>query len=276
MPPALVMQLLLCIWGEIKTAKSSIGLTFPKPLMHFDFDMGFHRAEPRVSHLKILKVPWDQPLSNVIPQVAPDNPPDIITKPYPKPIKFPGQKVFGMLDLWENHIVPDVMSVCAAPWIVSVNFDTGSVMTEVAQAAHLERAQQREPGRTQLTQIEFGKPNGELRALYDAMKTYGKNLASVHHVGGVYQESFVPHGNSVKKESVRIGDTWQGFTGTGKAVDVIGRMEIIRGAVNGSKPTPQMTIVTCGLTLTAEGIPLLNPTYEGILSLINGLRGSQV
>jgi hypothetical protein len=38
--------LVAVLWGPLKTGKTTVGLSWPTPMIHFDFDRGFHRAEP--------------------------------------------------------------------------------------------------------------------------------------------------------------------------------------------------------------------------------------
>jgi hypothetical protein len=261
-------MLLVGIWGDIKTAKTTFALTAPKPLFHMDLDLGFERAENRFessSDIHKINSNLSEFLStlNGIPQDA------IITRRYPVPILWPGQNIQGMIALLET-VTTDIGTAYMTPGIKSVVVDTGTVLWTVATSAHLERVQQRNEQRQRLQQIEYARPNAEMRALYGAARSYNTSLVITHHVGGVYKEQLGTQGI----ESMRVGDTWAGFTGMGGVVDIVGRTGITRNGTNDI--TPMMQVETCGYSLALEGQMLENPTFNGVLDTINNLRTTGV
>ncbi len=266
-----IEQLVIGSWGPIKSAKTTFGLTFPRPLVHLDFDLGFERARARIpANLQIITVPHNVPLTPLILDSG-----DIITKGYKLPIKFPKQKMpGGTLEIWENEIIPDIVLIMETPRILSILYDTGTVMWSIDKDAQLERAQKSAAkfGNTRetLSQIEYSVPNQEIRALLGAAKHYGKNLYIPHHIGGMYEERLTTKGT----ESVRTGDTWDGWSHLGAIVDVIGRTKI-QTPINGQGIVTELVIETCGYTLQAEGLTVPNPTFDTVLSLINTLREAE-
>lgn len=261
-----IEQLLLGIWGDIKTCKTTLALTAPKPIFHIDADLGFERAEGKVLQdypgIIITKL-TDEPFE-AQRQVQPF---EIITKRYAMPIRWPGAPVTGLIDLL-GVIASDVGSAYMHPEIASIVIDTGTVMWQVASGAHLERAQLKDPTRINLSQIEYARPNSEMRALYGGARAYGKNLVIAHHVGGKYQDVLGDRG----VESQRIGDTWAGFGGMGGIVDVVGRTGVdysVKGVVK-----PVLRIDECGYSLTMRDLVLEYPTFKLILEAINGLRSA--
>jgi hypothetical protein len=260
--------LLVGVWGDIKTAKTTFALTAPKPLFHMDLDLGFERAESRFeagSEIHKINTNLSDFLStmNGIPAET------IITKRYPVPILWPGQNIQGMIALLEA-VTADIGAAYMAPSIKSVIVDTGTVLWTVSTSAQLERVQQRNDQRQRLQQIEYARPNAEMRALYGAARSYSTNLVITHHVGGVYKEQLGNQGI----ESMRVGDTWSGFTGMGGVVDIVGRTGISR---NGDKEiTPMLQVETCGYSLALEGQVLENPTFASVISTINNLRSAGV
>jgi len=259
-----IEQLVIGSWGEIKTAKSTFGLSFPNPLVHLDFDLGFERASNRIPpNLQIVRVPYNIPLTEKILSQG-----DIITKMYKIPIRFPKQAIAGILALWEEQIIADIITILGMERIKSILYDTGTVMWGLDKDAQLERAQQNNKTRINLTEIEYATPNQEMRAVLGHCKYYGKNLYIPHHVGGIYEERLTNTGT----KSVRVGDTWDGWKHMGAIVDVILKTQISR---NGQGITPEATIETCGYTLSAEGLTLANPTFESILNTINTLMESE-
>jgi len=283
-----VTQLRICLWGEIKTAKSTFALTFPKPLVVFDLDQSFDRAMPRymaqnpATRLRRLYQQNGQMTdANLVGA-------DIIAKTYHPPVKW-GKRPLGFVDFW-NHLVQDIILTYETDHIKSLAFDTGTVLWSVRTDAHLERAQSSNPGRINLIQIEYAEPNADMRACYGGARAYGKNLVSIHHVGGKYESKLTDKGqekkmriaqgllpadgqtelNSRDYEDVRIGDTWAGFNGVGRIVDLIARSGKVQLSTSNIQPT--LEILDCGWTLTAEGITVPNPTFENVLVLINTLR----
>ncbi len=252
----------LAFWGGIKTCKTTLGLTFPKPIIMLDLDRGFHRAKQRFTQFSILELQIGEELH----PVHIDSGAQIIVIPYQVPIKFPGQRSPDVLTLW-NKIIQDVSIGCAHPLVKTIYYDTGSVLWLLCREAHLERLQA-EPGKSakqSLGQFEYSKPNAEMRALYTMPKAWGKNLVIAHHMTGKYEDR-PKGGNSLEMEKVQVGFTWDGWGRVGGIVDVIGQTYINTNGETGSHPA--MTIETCGLTLASEGEVLVEPTYDYILSSI--------
>ena len=266
-----VTNLVVGGYGDIKTAKTSLGLTFPKPLVHFNLDLGFHRASHRF------------PGHRVIPANVPLTPADlasnthILSKDYIIPVKFPGMKTKGILDLWMGAIIPELIACVQDPATASILIDTGTIMWAIAKDAQLERVQNSNTNRANLIQIEYALPNQELRALMSAARDSGKNMYITHHVGGVYKDLPDQQG---RVSSVRVGDTWDGWSHLGAIVDVVGRNRIINEVKQTVPPTvervPVFDIETCGYTLHAEGQTLPYPTFDTLLRMINLFRDQDI
>ncbi len=249
----------LATWGDIKTCKTTLGLTFPKPLVLLDLDRGFHRARQRFTQYRILELKLGEELTNI----HLDSGAEIIVVPYQMPIVFPGQRNPESLLLW-NKMIQDVYVACYHPNVKTINYDTGSVLWLLSRSAHLERVQTENQSRQTLGQFEYNKPNTEMRALLTMPKAWGKNLVIEHHMAGKYED--VQKGNSLTTEKIQVGYTWEGWNRIGAIVDVIGQTYIARSS--DGPPTPSLRLETCGLTLAAEGEIITNPTYESVLSKI--------
>ena len=73
-----VDNLLLCVWGDIKTAKTTLALSFPTPMFHIDFDFSFRRAIPRFEdQYSVLALSDDKSVTEALLGSA-----DIVTKQY--------------------------------------------------------------------------------------------------------------------------------------------------------------------------------------------------
>jgi hypothetical protein len=261
-----ISSLLLGIWGDIKTAKTSIALSAPKPIFHCDLDQGFDRAAPQYRNYNIEQI--HEPLADYLTRTPVSQLPDIVTKPYQQPILFPGANTIGMIDI-QTVVNADLGVAYANSAIRSCVIDTGSVMWAMATGAQLERAQIKNPNRQRISQIEYARPNQELRAIYGAARTFNTNLIITHHLGGIYQDVLSEKG----VESLRVGDTWLGFNGMGAIVDMVARSGIVRDS---GIPIPALQVETSGYTLALEGqtlnFPDVTMAIPEIMSMINTLR----
>jgi len=265
-----IEQLVIGSWGEIKTCKSTFGLTFPTPWVMFDFDLGFARAKHRLPWLQpgktLLEIPAGIALTSDILASA-----DMIVKSYHLPIKMPKASLRGWVSVWDDEILPDIVLTIETQRIRSLLYDTGTVMWNISKDAQLERAQTVTSSRISLLPVEYTMPNGQMRAVLGSAKHYGKNLYIAHHLGGKYQDVISTKGT----DSIRVGDTWDGWNHLGAIVDIIMRTGFAEGPIRVAMPPekwPIATIETCGLTLSAEGQVVNIPTFDSVLALINSQR----
>ena len=293
-----ITKLQLGVYGDIKTCKTSFGLSFPKPLVHFDLDLSFERATPTLD--PNLKIHIVEPSENLSSTHLSTN--DIIVIRYKLPLKLEsvGGKLQGFLDLWETKLVPNILEVYNTDRISTVQFDTGTILWSIVHQAHLERVQKKreESTRQQLLQIEYARPNSDMSEIFGGAKYRGKNLISLHHTGPKFGTGPV-HLSSGKTEirtGVQIGETWSGFNQMGRLVDIVGRNRLERlcndcnqywpvdsasdgphtGHKIGDTETPVFTVENCGLTLKMNNMKLANPSFDTLLSLVNVMRGNGI
>ena len=303
-----INNITLANFGEIKTTKTTFGLTAPKPLLHLDFDQGVDRAIWRFQEYSTEYVNSGTPLRSINLGEK-----DITTKEYVLPLDLPGNPNTGFVKMWEEEVFNDVVAACQNPLIKSIVIDTGTSMWGLASRAQLERARKTNPERQSLIPLEYRKPNDDMRSLFGAIKTTKKTLIVTHHLEGVYRPVWVKssRGEPEYKES-RVGDTWAGWSHIGGMVDMVARNfvenqyhiaihggspvkvvatsdEAARNLVDiklqpqivsiqidkGVAPKPFLIMEKCGLSLDAEGLRLDNPTVEGVVGLINALRNGQ-
>ncbi len=126
------------IWGKEGSGKSSLGLTWPKPLFHMELDLGgFDRASwrlPKDTRIKRCEIGEDIKGINWADW-------DIVTKPYPIPmqlekmlgaqtvkdgnkvsIRFP-RRVIGYRELWED-IIMDYVTACQVSGLKTIMPDS--------------------------------------------------------------------------------------------------------------------------------------------------------
>lgn len=263
------------VYGPIKTFKTTLGLTLPKPMVDFDLDVSFDRAEARVRAMnpewKILKLTPDNPLTE---DILSSNY-DLIVKQYNIPIRLPGTPVKGFEHLWNATVIPEMLLVDNHPRIKSILVDTGTVMWELARMAEFERKSDTRQ-RENLSRIEYARPSTEVRGLLRAPKFVNKQFISLHHQKGKYVRD------------TQVGFTWDGFQHMGAEVDLIAVTAIgqycanckisfnpewtaahIQHRIEQNKIIPIIQIETSGYAIESQGIIIENPDYYKILGETN-------
>ena len=274
---------LVAICGEEGTGKTTMALTFPKPIRHFDVDVGgYRRAIWRLSAK------------------------GIESKGYPKPIqmeKLMGQtgtattrismpkRVVGMKELWQQ-IVTDFVAACQDASIKTIVIDSATLLWSICHNSHLEELQERQLAnhksknpnrpfdendyRERLQPVEYGPANDRMRTILHTARAFQKNLILTHYPTDEYGTIPDAKGNMVEgKTGIKILD---GFKETGKLVDLIVWVSI-KETVNAGKKNkyPIARITKCGIEgmgLNAIGLEI-PATYEDFINLKNLMEGSK-
>jgi hypothetical protein len=302
-----VEHLLLAVYGAIKTAKTSLLLSMPKPLVVLDFDQSFDRAVGRLMaiepDLAIVKVMPEEKLEPALLDQY-----DVIVRQYDMPLQAMRQRLHGFVTLWEDLVMPEFQMACNHTRVASIGLDTGTLFWNIDHQAQLERvqiiAEAKNSVRITLDPLEYARPNTDARGLLAQTRNKFKNFMAVHHVGPKYGPGWeeVQKGNRSEKvfrPKMLIGETWAGFSHIGEIVDIIARSRIENQCTTcnilfepdpttmmqhgthtisvGDKtglpvPHPTLTIEECGYSLNATGLKLNSPTYAGILNIVNAFR----
>jgi len=240
------------IVGEEGTCKTTMALTYPKKLFHFDIDVGgFKRARWRIpDETRVCTLSAHQPISDIDL-----NDFDIISKPYPKPIqmsklmglevtkattrmevKFP-RKVEGMKELWQE-IVKDFVELCQVPEISSMVLDSATMFWNIDHKSYLQELQERQvykwlqehknlktddfpenDYRERLQPLEYGEPNDRMNQLFHTARSFNKNLVLTHYPTDVYGP--MPDGKGGIAEGKTGELTLDGYKHTAKLVDLV-------------------------------------------------------
>ena len=274
------MPMIIAPWGDEKTSKTTFALSFPKPLYHFDIDVGgYERAAWRIQTDGITTERYSQQmqveeLTNSMMGNQVTKTKDSIT------IKFP-KKVVGMRELWQK-IITDYIKVLSDPKYQTIVFDSFTQMWNICHKAHLQEKQEKQLSegmkdtdskfRSSLKSIEYGTPNDRMRAVIYNARSTGKNLVLNHYPRDVYG---VRVNNKGESEDYRTGqETLDGFKEVAKLIDIAVRTQ---SRFVDKKKVVDITITTCGLPglgFKAEGMKLPTPDYQGIMSLIEALNVS--
>jgi len=231
--------------GPEKSGKTTFGFTFPKPIIHLDFDLGRDRAIHRFKGEENL----------------------IASIPLPEP---PGWSIGSgeATRLWAEFCSRYDQAL-KDPQVKTIFIDTGTQMWKSDTQEYLENHVKRvNPKRTQLQQIEYRMPNDRMRAKVLAARMAGKILVISHYETDEYDERWIeqPDGK-MKKESIKTGRKLHaGFGEIRNLTDMHLYLYV-------DKFTPMAVIETPGYApLNAVGCRIPNPSYETLMNVVNLLR----
>lgn len=275
---------IVAVCGDEGTCKTTMAISFPKPLVHFDTDVGgFRRAAWRLSAEELAQIE---------------------SKSYPKPIqtaKLLGQtgtpttrlynpkKVEGMKELWQQF-AQDFVDACMKPDTVSLVVDSATALWNICHQSHLQELQERQLAnhlrtkkgipfdeneyRERLQPIEYGPANDKMRTVLHTARTFSKNLVLTHYPTDEYGVVPDAKGNMVEgKTGIQIMD---GFKETKKLSDMVMWLSVKESRTEGKiVKSPTARITKCGLEgmgLDAVGLEI-PASYEGIINLQRLMRG---
>jgi len=293
---------IVAIVGEEGTGKTSMALSFPRKIVHFDIDVGgFRRAAWRLpDEVRVKMLSASDLLAN-----ADASQYDIISKPYPKPlqlekllgqqvekvssrmlVKFP-KKVEGMKELWQT-IVIDFVAACQMPEVSTIVFDSATLLWNITHNSVLQEAQERQLYRWQidhkgqpfdendfrerLQAIEYGPANEKITQLFHTARSFGKNLILTHYPTDAYGP--MPDGKGGFVDGKTGEKILDGYKSTGKLVDVVLWTTVKE---QNKVKTLIAKFTKCGVEgmgLGAVGMDI-PASFEGIVNLRRLLRGGK-
>lgn len=250
------------IWGNDKSGKTSLALTFPKPLTHFEFDLGgFDRAKWRFANDMggITRKTYIMPF-----QVQMDG------------VSFKQSKmVVGMRELYYQFL-SDYIGFINDPKQGSGVIDTATLLWEITYLAYLQEKQENQldtngnllPGegrlRERLLPIEYKEPNIRMRGILYQAKAAGKNLILTHHSRDVYKGMINSKTGAV--EEVKTGDKERsGFNSLGDSTDLM-----LHTYLNSSGFNCKVCEESAPRALV--GISLEVPTYQMLVELMESMQ----
>lgn len=264
-------SIVIAIWGAEKTWKSSMALSFPKPLYHFDLDVGgFARAVWRLSPEDIAAItsksfPTPLQLEKLLGAQK-----DKVT------LRFP-RKIIGIKEVWQKFVL-DFVDAVQKPEIKTIVIDSGTQLWSIAHQGYLQELQERQlavsPGldenklREKLLPVEYGEPNSRMRSIIYSARSHTKHLVITHYPRDVYAQRVGQQGIEEYKTGEIEPD---GFKDTQKLVDIVVVTEQSRNGEVFAK------ITRCGLPglgTKATGLTLPEPSYKGIMDLAKAMSGS--
>lgn len=268
--------IVLGIQGDDKSGKSSLALSFPTPIRHFDLDVGgFARARNRYE--KEIAEGLIKSKSYYMPQQG------IKTAMLGKALSFKtAARLVGMKELWEEMITDYINALEAQEgsqdFCRTIILDSFPQDWELCRLAFLQEKQEaqlaRDPNiqmlRESLIQIEYTEPNARMRAQIYASRQYGKNLVLTHQMADVYGKVL----QDGKVVDAVVGKKNSGWSHIGKEVDLMveTRVKVVKQG-NVKSSTPICEILLSGLGLDVVGMEIEHPTYDKLASMIEMMRG---
>lgn len=262
--------LIVGIQGEDKTAKTSLALTFPKPLAHLELDIGgFQRSAWRFE--KEIEEGWIKSFPLPLDQGGESELHDLFGT------KKDSVLVHGYRELW-NKLIDTYIGIITGK-IVSVHgaynsvvFDSFSMTYLSAHQGYLQSLQEAQIAqqianpkanqkiRERLQPIEYTTPFNWMRGLLTTAKTRGKIMVLIHklederkpRVGKDGEVDMIPTG-------LKVAQGWKDIT---QWADLMIETSLARS--NGTYPKPKAKMVLCGLNLEVIGMEYPEPTWDDI------------
>jgi len=279
------------ICGDEGTGKTTMALTFPKPLRHFDIDVGgYRRAIWRLSPEGVESKSYPRPIQVDKLMGAQGSPTTRISIP---------KKVEGMKELWQD-IVTDLVAACQDTALKTIVIDSSTLLWNICHQSHLQELQEKQLAnhkkykpnipfdendyRERLQPIEYGPANDRMRTILHTARSFSKNLVLVHYPTDEY--GTIPDGRGGMTEGKTGAIVIDGFKETKKLVDLVVWTKISSQMVPSNPANPQSPkieeklavckITKCGIEgmgLSAVGLEV-PATYDGIINLKRMMAGS--
>jgi len=286
--------MIIGIWGEDKSCKSTLALTGDRPIGYMELDLGGYRRATRnvndnlpiadwVRDKEIFSVYKDmQGTEHEMRYVMPMQQVDIITATI-RPTKI----LTGMKELFFQWLV-DYMNLLKMPeeQCRTIVIDTGTLLRTISSQGYLQEKQelqmmpngQVKPGeklRVQLMQQEYREPNDRMRAIFYQANAYRKNLIITHHATDKY--ALMPGAGGIMQQQPTGKRKMQGWDGIGDSADIIVHTYITAENVPNTNPPKKKIVPRCEVDLCEvkelEGMKLVEPTIPKLTNMIKMIRG---
>ena len=263
------------LWGEDKSCKDTLGLSFPKPLVVMEFDIGgFARANRNLPHLPI-KDWYTQGLIKldqfIVPfQIGRLDPIENIIRPT--------KIIVGMKELF-YQFAGKFIGYLQDTETKTIMVDTGTLLYDITCQGYLQELQEKQmpmrpntnlgsdgkPLRTSLLPIEYREPYIRMRGFAYQAKAHGKNLVVTHHASDEY--GLVPGSGGTLVEGRTGKRVMHGWAQWGDSADVVGH------TYWDSKEKKPYFKVELAEVKELEGMEFDEPTYDKINNTIQMIRG---
>ena len=266
--------MIFVLWGEDKSCKNTLALSFPKPIVDMEFDVGgFQRSCRNLPHLPI-KDWYTQGLIKLEQYAMPFQ----IGKLDPVAnIIRPSKIVIGMKELFYQFTAKYIEHL-KDPAIQTIFVDTGTLLYEITCTGYLQEKQEiqlmpdgsvkpKENLRVSLLPIEYREPYIRMRGFIYQAKAHGKHLVLTHHAADEY--------GMVRQSDGKIGEgktgkrVLHGWGQLGDGADVVGHTYWDK--VTG-KPYFKVELAE---VKELEDMVIEEPTFDKINAVIKMIRGEE-
>jgi hypothetical protein len=274
------------IWGEDKSCKSTLALSADRPIVDMEIDVGgFQRACRNLPHL---------PIKDWVDAG------EIVCEQYPLPLQgvkmdnkgnvtFTASKqLVGIKELsyqfltnYFRHLKDDTTTIMV---------DTGTLLyNTVICDGYLQELQEKQlsnpnntlPLRTSLQPLEYREPYDRMRGIVYQAKANRKNLIMTHHASDEYKP--MPQKDGGIATQATGNRIYHGWTQLGDSVDIMLhcyiKVEQQESEVNGKKVKRPVRVPYCKVDLASVqeliGTEFREPTLPMIIDTIKMIRGEE-
>lgn len=265
--------MIFVLWGEDKSCKTTLALSFPKPLVHMELDIGgFDRANRNLPHLPIKDWVKDGSIKHeeyLLPfQIANVDP--VMAARANKILVGMKELFYEMVGAYIKHLND--------PNLATIVIDTGTMFYNLICDSYLQEKQELQmplgpdgkgkdgkPLRVQLQQPEYREPYTRMAGIIYQAKAHRKNLVLTHHATDEY--GMVKQAGGLLGSGMTGKRQLHGWKKLGAACDVFGRT-YWDNTVN--KP---FFHVELGEIQELRDMKFEEPTYDKINTVIKMIRG---
>lgn len=292
---------IVALCGEEGTCKTTMALTFPKPLSHLDVDVGgYKRAAWRLDTSEMESHSFPKPLTDA--DIAKMK--GIVTtssNTSTRTVAIP-KKVEGMKELWQA-IIDQIVKDAINPNLKSIVIDSATMHYKIGCDAYLQELQEKQlirwnsdsrtkgipfdenDYREKLQPIEYGVVYDRLQRIYHTTRSYRKNLILIHYPTDDYGPISDSKGGIVEGKTGKI--VMDGYKDTAKFADAVLWLSVKSRMVPSDPDNPKSQKIEekypvakftkCGIV--GMGIKALGmevpATYEGVTNLKNLMQGTR-
>lgn len=263
--------MIFVFYGEDKSTKNTLALTFPKPLVDLELDIGgFRRSCRNLPNLPI-KDWYTQGQIKLEQFIMPMQ----MTAEDIKAVR-PTKLVIGMKELF-YQFTGAFLEHLNDPNIQTIMIDTGTLLYDITCQGYLQELQEKQgpittqgrdgfgkPLRTQLLPVEYREPYIRMRGFAYQAKARNKHLVVTHHASDEYGLVKTSAGLTEGKTGKRV---MHGWTQWGDSADVVGHVHWDK-----AKAKPYFTVELAEVK-ELEGMCIEEPSYDKISNLITAIRG---
>lgn len=245
---------IVLLQGDTGTGKSTLALTFPKKIVHFELDLGgFRRAKRRfkeeIKSGQIVSQQYELPQQVIEDQLG-------LTQ---------SSRLIGVKELWYK-LLTDYSTALKDDSVQTIVIDSFAFLWDLCHMGFLQEKQEKDKSRERLLEIEYGEPNIRLRTFIYQAKQRKKNLILTAPLTDVRIDQMIR--GEVK--SVVVGTKAAGWRHVGKEVDfTIETSTETKHTDGGIVTVPKGKIIKSAVGLELVGMELETPTWDTIQGIIN-------